>query len=127
MRHKLSGRKFGREKAHREAMLKNLVKSLIKYERIKTTLHKAKEMRSLAERVITYGKKDSIHGRRLSFKVLQDRDLVKKVFDEIAPRFAERKGGYTRVIRAGFRRGDAADMAIIEFVDYKLEDASKTS
>jgi large subunit ribosomal protein L17 len=115
MRHKVSGRKFGREKGHRGLMLKNLVASLVKHERINTTQAKAKEIRSLAERVITYGKKGTVHHRRLAFKVLKNRDLVKKVFDEIAPRFETTEGGYTRVLKNGYRRGDCAPMAIIEF------------
>ncbi|MEA2096633.1 MAG: 50S ribosomal protein L17 [Candidatus Cloacimonadota bacterium] len=115
MRHKVSGRKFGRETGHRNLMLKNLVASLVKHERINTTQAKAKEIRSLAERVIAYGKKGTVHHRRLAFKVLKNRDLVKKVFDEIAPRFETTEGGYTRVLKNGYRRGDCAPMAIIEF------------
>lgn len=115
MRHKVSGRKFGREKGHRNLMLKNLVASLVKHERINTTQAKAKEIRSLAEKIITYGKKGSVHHRRLAFKVLKNRDLVKKVFDEIAPRFETTEGGYTRILKNGYRRGDCAPMAIIEF------------
>ena len=115
MRHRLSGRKFVRETGHRNLMLKNLVASLVKHERINTTQAKAKEIRSLAERVITYGKKGTVHHRRLAFKVLKNRDLVKKVFDEIAPRFETIEGGYTRVLKNGYRRGDCAPMAIIEF------------
>jgi large subunit ribosomal protein L17 len=117
MRHKVSGRKFGRERDHRRLMLRNLVKSLVEHGRINTTVAKAKEIRSLAERVITYGKKGSVHHRRLAFKVLQNRDLVKKVFDEMAPRYATREGGYTRVLKAGYRKGDCTPMAIIEFVE----------
>jgi len=115
MRHRVRGRKFGREKGHRDLMLKNLVASLVKHERINTTQARAKEIRSLTERVITYGKKGSVHHRRLAFKVLKNRDLVKKVFDEIAPRFVTTEGGYTRVLKNGYRRGDCAPMAIIEF------------
>ncbi len=117
MRHKVSGRKFGREKGHRDLMLKNLVASLVKHERINTTQARAKEIRSLAERVITYGKKGTVHHRRLTFKVLKNRDLVKKVFDEIAPKFETTEGGYTRVLKNGYRRGDCAPMAIIEFTE----------
>jgi len=115
MRHRVSGRKFGREKGHRDLMLKNLVASLVKHGRINTTQARAKEIRGLAERVITYGKKGTVHHRRLTFKVLKNRDLVKKVFDEIAPRFETTEGGYTRVLKNGYRRGDCAPMAIIEF------------
>jgi large subunit ribosomal protein L17 len=119
MRHKVRGRKFGREKGHRNLMLKNLVISLLQHERINTTLAKAKETRSLAEKVITYGKKGTVHHRRMAFKVLKDRTLVKKVFDEIAPRFTDINGGYTRVLKSGFRRGDCAPMAIIELTQTK--------
>ncbi|MCD4651025.1 MAG: 50S ribosomal protein L17 [Candidatus Cloacimonetes bacterium] len=121
MRHRVKGRKFGREKGHRNLMLKNLVVSLVENGRINTTQAKAKEMRSLAERVITYGKTDSVHHRQLAFKVLQNRTLVKKVFDEIAPKYKDVEGGYTRVIKNGYRKGDCAPMAIIEFVDHSLE------
>ena len=117
MRHRVHGRKFGREAGHRKALLRNLVKELVKHERINTTQARAKEMRSLAERVITYGKKDSVHGRRLVFRVLEDRTLVKKVFDELAPRYKDRPGGYTRIYKRGYRTGDCAPMAIIELVD----------
>lgn len=116
MRHRVSGRKFGLEKDHRDLMLKNLVSSLVEHGRINTTLARAKEMRGLAERMITHAKKDTIHYRRQVYKVLQDRSLVKKVFTELAPRFAEREGGYTRVLKNGYRKGDCAPMAIIEFV-----------
>ncbi len=117
MRHRVDGRKFGRETGHRKAMLRNLVKDLVKHESINTTQARAKEMRKLAERIITYGKKGSIHHRRLAFSVLQDKTLVKKVFDELAPKFQERSGGYTRIMKTGFRRGDCAPMAIIQFVE----------
>ena len=117
MRHRVEGRKFGREADHRKAMMHNLVKELVKHERITTTHAKAKEARRLVERVITYGKKGAVHHRRLAFKVLEDRSLVKKLFDEIAPRFEERQGGYTRIYQTGPRRGDCAPMAIIELVD----------
>jgi len=103
-------------------MLKNLVKSLVEYGRINTTLAKAKEIRSLAERLITYGKKNTVHHRRLAFRILQNRTLVKKVFDELAPQFSDREGGYTRVLKTGFRKGDAAEMAIIEFIQKEKEE-----
>jgi len=117
MRHRVEGRTFGREADHRKAMMHNLVKDLVKHERITTTHATAKEARSLVERVITYGKKGALHHRRLAFKVLEDRTLVKKLFDEIAPRFEERNGGYTRIYQVAPRRGDNAPMAIIELVD----------
>ena len=116
MRHKVRGRKFGRERDHRRLLMKNLVTSLVEHGRINTTQTKAKELRGLAERLITYGKKDTIHHRRLAYKVLQNRDLVKKVFDELAPRYLSTEGGYTRVLKNGYRKGDCAPMAIIEFV-----------
>ncbi|RLC50952.1 MAG: 50S ribosomal protein L17 [Candidatus Cloacimonadota bacterium] len=122
MRHRVNGRKFGRESGHRNLMLKNLVKSLVEYGRINTTLAKAKEIRSLAERLITYGKKNTVHHRRLAFRILQNRTLVKKVFDELAPQFSDREGGYTRVLKTGFRKGDAAEMAIIEFIQKEKEE-----
>ncbi len=118
MRHKVHGRKFGREKGHRDLMLKNLVVSLVDHGRINTTQARAKEIRGLAERVITYGKKGTVHHRRMAFKILQNRDLVKKLFDEIAPGFANREGGYTRIMKNGYRTGDCAPMAIIEFVEH---------
>jgi len=124
MRHRLEGRKFGRQADQRKAMLRNLVKSLVISERITTTVAKAKEMRSIAERVITYGKKGEVHHRRLAYRYLGDRGLVKKVFDEIAPRYKDVKGGYTRIIKKGFRKGDAAAIAIIEFVSVKVKKIS---
>jgi len=128
MRHRLKGKKFGRVADQRKLMLKNLVGSLIEHERITTTETKAKELRSIAERIITYGKKGEIHHRRLAYKILGNRNLVKKVFDELAPRFTEVEGGYTRVLKNGFRKGDSAPMAIIEFVGNKskLEKKEKT-
>jgi large subunit ribosomal protein L17 len=121
MRHKVRGRKFGRERDHRRLLMRNLVSSLVEHGRINTTQTKAKELRGLAERLITYGKKDTIHHRRLAYKVLQNRDLVKKVFDELAPRYQSTEGGYTRVLKNGYRKGDCAPMAIIEFVEKEEE------
>lgn len=117
MRHRLQGRKFGRETDARRLMMRNLVRSMVEHGQINTTLAKAKEMRRFVERVITYGKNDTVHSRRLAYSVLGNRDLVKKLFDEIAPTFADRNGGYTRVLKAGFRKGDNAPMAIIQFVE----------
>jgi len=127
MRHKIKGRKFGREADHRKAMLKNLVISLLKHKRIETTVAKAKEMRSLTERVITYAKKGTLHHKRLAFSVLHDHQLVKTVFDEIAPKYTNRPGGYTRVIKTRFRRGDCAQMAIIELVEADAVKAETTN
>lgn len=117
MRHRVEGRKFGRETDARRLMMRNLVKSMVEHGQLNTTLAKAKEMRSHVERVITYGKANTVHARRLAYSVLGDRSLVKKLFDEIAPAFQDRNGGYTRVIKAGFRKGDSAPMAIIQFVE----------
>ena len=117
MRHRTKGRKFGREADHRKLMMKNLVVSLITHGRITTTVAKAKEMRSLSERVIQYGKNGSLHHKRLAFAVLKNHQLVKRLFDEIAPQYANRPGGYTRIIKTTMRRGDCAPMAIIELVE----------
>jgi len=118
MRHRLEGKKFGREKAHRTAMFRNLVKSMIisPNGRIETTLTKAKSVRSYVERLITYGKKDTVASRRLAYSVLGNRTLVKKLFEEVAPLMQDRAGGYTRVLKTGYRKGDSAPLAIIEFV-----------
>lgn len=117
MRHRVKGRKLGRSPAHRRALFRNQLASLVKAERIKTTLHKAKELRPIAEKVVTQGKRDTVHARRIVYRWLPERDLVRKVFDEIAPRFQERPGGYTRIIKLGPRLGDGAEMALIEFVE----------
>lgn len=117
MRHQKKTLKLGRTAAHRKALLANQVCSLIEHHRIKTTLAKAKAVRPLAERMVTLGKKDSLHARRMAFATLRQKDAVKKLFDEIAPRSAERNGGYTRIIRLGQRRSDSSSMAFIEWVD----------
>jgi len=121
MRHKKKGRKFGREADHRKAMLNNLTISLLTHGRIETTVAKAKEMRGLTERVLTYAKKGTLHHKRLAFSVLHNHQLVKRVFDEIAPKYINRAGGYTRIIKTRFRRGDCAPMAIIELVEGDVE------
>ena len=115
MRHMNQGRKLNRTPAHRKALFRNLVQALLKHERIKTTDAKAKELRHFADRMVTLGKRGDLAARRLAFNFMQSRDAVKKLFDEIAPRFKERNGGYTRVVKFGFRRGDAAPLSIIEF------------
>ena len=117
MRHRVSGRKLGRTSSHRRAMFRNQLASFIEHERIRTTLHKAKELRPLAEKMITQGKRDTLHARRQVRRWVDDRTLIKKLFDDIAPRFAERPGGYTRIIKLGPRLGDAAEMAILELVE----------
>jgi len=117
MRHRKSGRKFNRTSAHRQAMFKNMAASLVEHELIKTTLPKAKELRRVAEPLITLAKNDSVANRRLAFARLRDPAAVKKLFEDIGPRFKERPGGYTRILKCGFRAGDAAPMAFIELVD----------
>lgn len=121
MYHGAGYRKLGKKTAHRLSMFANAAASLIEHERIRTTLPKAKELRRVVERLVTKGKKGELHDRRNAFSFLRSDEAVKKLFDEIAPRFKDRKGGYTRVLKfADTRMGDAASMAIIEFVDYKL-------
>lgn len=116
MRHNIQHRKLGRTSAHRRAMFRNQLASLVEHERIRTTLPKAKELRSIAERVVTHGREDTVAARRWVRRWLPDRTHVKKLFDEIAPRFTDRPGGYTRIVKLGPRKGDAAEMALLEFV-----------
>jgi len=115
MRHLNSGRKLNRSSAHRKALLKNLVLSLIRHERIHTTDAKAKELRRYADRIVTLGKQGDLAARRMVFSLIESRDAVKKLFDVIAPRFKDRAGGYTRVVKFNVRRGDAAAVSIVEF------------
>ncbi|MGH7864944.1 MAG: 50S ribosomal protein L17 [Candidatus Binataceae bacterium] len=115
MRHLNQGRKLNRTSSHRKALFKNLVLSLVRYERIRTTDAKAKELRRFADRMVTLGKSGTLAARRRAFAFMQSHDAVKKLFDEIAPRFKERNGGYTRVVKFGPRRGDAAMMSVIEW------------
>lgn len=117
MRHGMSGRKLNRKSQHRKAMFMNLAQALIKHEQITTTLPKAKDLRPIVEKMITLGKRGDLHARRQAVSFLQDKDLVAKLFDTIAERYKERPGGYIRVLKAGFRYGDNAPMAIIELVD----------
>lgn len=118
MRHKLKGRKFNRTSAHRKAMFQNMSNSLIEHEIIRTTLPKAKDLRSVIERLITHAKNhDTVAARRLAFARLRDDTAVSKLFGELAPRYKERNGGYVRVLKCGYRVGDKAPMAYIEFVD----------
>jgi large subunit ribosomal protein L17 len=117
MRHGFKGRKLGRTSSHREALFRNQLQSLMDKERIVTTLPKAKELRPLAERLITHGKQGTVHARRWALRWLLRRDLVKKLFDDIAPRFSERPGGYLRIVKLGPRQGDGAERAVIEMVD----------
>ena len=117
MRHQKKTIKLGRTAAHRKALLANQVCSLISHQRVKTTLAKAKAVRPLAEKMVTFGKNGSIHARRMALSMLRQKDAVKKLFDEIAPRSADRNGGYTRIVKLGQRKSDSASMAFIEWVD----------
>ncbi len=117
MRHRNSGRQLGRDTAHRKAMLQNLTNSLIEHELIKTTLPRAKELRRVAEPLITRAREDSVANRRVVFSRLRDKKAVGKLFNELGPRYKERPGGYLRILKAGFRRGDCAPMAYVELVD----------
>ena len=117
MRHRLGLRKLNRTSSHREAMFRNMTNSLLRYEVIKTTLPKAKELRRVAEPIITLGKKATLANRRLAFSRLRDREIVGKLFDELGPRFATRNGGYLRILKYGFRQGDNAPMALVELMD----------
>ena len=117
MRHQKSGRKFSRTSAHRQAMFENMAASLIKHELIKTTLPKAKELRRVAEPLITLSKIDGVSNRRLAFSRLRDKEAVGKLFVELGPRYRERPGGYLRILKCGFRAGDNAPMAYVELVD----------
>jgi large subunit ribosomal protein L17 len=117
MRHRLGLRKLNRTSSHRLAMFRNMTVSLLRYELIKTTLPKAKELRRVAEPILTLGKTPSLANRRLAFARLRDREMVTKLFDELGPRYAARNGGYLRILKFGFRKGDNAPMALIELMD----------
>ena len=116
MRHRKKGRQLSRTRSHRKAALRNLATSLFRHERIETTTAKAKELRPFAERLITLARRGDVHARRLAATKIQDREVLGKLFDEIAPRYLERPGGYTRVLKLGNRKGDAAEMSLIELV-----------
>lgn len=118
MRHRVDGRNFSRTANQRKALLRSLLASLIKYERIETTVAKAKAVKEIADRLVSFGKKGDLHSRRVALSYLPDKELIRKLFTDIAPRFADRNGGYVRVVRTGFRIKDSAPMAILEFVDY---------
>ncbi|WP_420391999.1 50S ribosomal protein L17 [Acuticoccus sp.] len=122
MRHKKSGRKLNRTSSHRMAMIANLSASLVRHEQIVTTLPKAKELRPFVERLVTLAKRGDLHARRQAISKMRDKEMVAKLFDTLAPRYVGRPGGYTRIMRAGFRYGDNAPIAVIEFVD-RDEDA----
>ena len=117
MRHRKSGRKFNINSSHRKALFSNMASSLIRHELIKTTLPKAKELRTIAEPLITLSKEDSVARRRLAFAKLRDRSVVTKLFNELGPRYKDRQGGYLRIMKCGFRSGDSAPMAYVELVD----------
>lgn len=125
MRHRVSGKKLRRNTAHRRALLRNLVTSLLERERVRTTLAKAKAARPLAEKMITLAKKDTLHARRLALRFIFKKEIVKKLFEEIGPCFSERPGGYTRIIRIGPRAGDGAKMAMIELIGSEFKKKEK--
>jgi large subunit ribosomal protein L17 len=127
MRHRLNGRGLNRKSAHRTAMFENLAAALIKHEQIRTTLPKAKDLRPIVERLVTLGKRGGLHARRQAIAKLQDAKLADKLLTTLAQRYAGRAGGYTRVLKAGFRYGDDAPMAIIEFVDRDMDAKGKDS
>jgi len=129
MRHRKAGRKLNRTAAHRKAMLRNIVTSLLEHERIVTTVPKAKEARRVAEKMITLGKRGDLHARRQAMAYIRSKGIVAKLFDEISSQYTDRQGGYTRIIRTGNRYGDAAPMAIVELVGYEeavVEDVADT-
>ncbi len=121
MRHRKSGRKLNRTPSHRKAMFANMAASLIEHEQIVTTLPKAKEIRPIVEKLVTLGKRGDLHARRQAISKVRDVEMVRKLFDTIAPRYADRNGGYLRIMRAGFRKGDNAPLAVIEFVDRDVD------
>ena len=125
MNHKMGFNPLSRTPAHRRAMSRNMVTSLFRFERITTTQSKAKEVRKSAEKLITRAKEDSVHNRREAAKFISDEKILNKLFTEIGPRMKERAGGYTRILKLGFRYGDAADVVILELVDYKLDTSSE--
>jgi large subunit ribosomal protein L17 len=121
MRHRNAGRKLNRTASHRKAMFANMAAALIKHEQIVTTLPKAKDLRPIVEKLVTLAKRGDLHARRQAVAEIRDTGMVKKLFDTLGPRYKERAGGYTRVLKAGFRKGDSAAMAVIEFVDRDTE------
>lgn len=127
MRHRNGLRKLNRTSSHRQAMLRNMAVALLKHEAIKTTLPKAKELRRVVEPLITLGKKPSLANRRLAFDRLRDRQIVVKLFDELGPRYANRNGGYLRILKMGFRPGDNAPMAYVELLDSPEQPAEETA
>ncbi|MBM4349068.1 MAG: 50S ribosomal protein L17 [Deltaproteobacteria bacterium] len=127
MRHRVSGRKLSRHTKHRELMFRNMLVSLLQHERIRTTLAKGKELRILADKIITLAKKNTLHARRLAFARLRNETIVKKLFDEIAPKMKDREGGYTRIYKMGWRQGDGAPLSLVELVSYSPVEEKKKS
>ena len=127
MNHRKTGRKLGRTSAHRKALFRNMVTSLFEHEQIRTTDAKAKELRGVAERMITLGKRGTLHARRQALRTIRSKEVTSKVFDELADRYRERPGGYTRVIKVNQRAGDAAPMSIIELVDRNSDSSDGSS
>ena len=127
MRHRVAGRKLSRHTQHRELMFRNMLVSLLQYERIKTTLAKGKELRRWADRIISLGKKGTLHARRQAFALLRNEGIVKKLFDEIAPKLKDREGGYTRVFKLGWRQGDGAPLSLVELVTFSHPEEKKKS
>src|SRR4030043_1415623 len=127
MRHHVAGRKLSRHSQHRKWMFRNMLVSLLQHERIQTTLAKGKELRSWADKIITLGKKGNLRARRQAFALLRDKGIVKKLFDEIAPRLKDREGGYTRIYKMGWRQGDGAPLSLVELVSYSPVEEKKKS
>lgn len=127
MRHRKAGRPLGRNSSHRRALFRNLVTSFLRYERIETTEAKAKEVRSIADQMITLGKRGDLHARRMAASYIMDRDVVSRLFSEVAPRFSRKNGGYTRLIKTRVRHGDGAPMVILELTEIKRPEKEKTT
>jgi len=127
MRHRVAGRKLSRHTQHRELMFRNMLVSLLQHERIRTTLAKGKEFRGWADRMITLGKKGTLHARRQAFALLRNHEMVKKLFDEIAPKLKGREGGYTRIYKMGWRQGDGAPLSLVELVTFSHPEEKKKS
>jgi large subunit ribosomal protein L17 len=125
MRHNKAGRKLGRNSSHRKAMMRNMVTSLLDLEKITTTDARAKELRKIAEKMITLGKRGTLHARRQALQVIMDKDVVGKLFERIAPRYADRPGGYTRIVKLGYRQGDNAALSLIELVEEEFTPKTK--